>query len=456
MKLEYARGQCYDGAAAMAGRKKGVATVIKRINPKCLYTHCYGHALNLAVGDSVKNVKLLSDSFGTIKEICNLVKKSPKRETHLKLLRQNNENENCGVHSFCPTRWTIRGQSCKAMIDNYDELMQLWEWSLGNVKDTEMKARIRGVQTYMQQFKFIFGCKLGKMILVHTDNLSRTLQASTCTAVEGQDSASCTVKALKSIRNDESFSSFWKIVKLDQDRLGINDPSLPRKKRRPEKVDNYFVPITYHHPVTTEEMYRQIYFDAIDNATQTITDRFDQPDWVVYRNMQQIFLKAFKGESFEEELDNVCETFGDDLDKDELTAQLEVMRVCSEEPIDNAKELVSFLQSLNAGRKRLMPQVVVLAKLLLVMPATNAVSERSFSALKRVKTYMRATTTSKRLNNLMVIHIHKDMTDRIDLCDVGKSFIWKENRHQVFGKFTKNDSLPKNISVSKSTQTIQT
>ena len=45
------------------------------------------------------------------------------------------------------------------MIDKYDELMGLWEWSLTNVHDTEMKARIRGVQSYMQQFKFLFGCQ---------------------------------------------------------------------------------------------------------------------------------------------------------------------------------------------------------------------------------------------------------------------------------------------------------
>ena len=48
-RIQDARGQCYDGAAAMAGAKTGVATQIKAINGKCLYTHCYGHALNLAI-----------------------------------------------------------------------------------------------------------------------------------------------------------------------------------------------------------------------------------------------------------------------------------------------------------------------------------------------------------------------------------------------------------------------
>jgi len=162
LRLSDARGQCYDGAASMSGKRKGAATVIKSKNPKCLYTHCYGHALNLAVGDSIKSVKLLSETFGTIKEVCKLVKKSPKRESHLKELRSLSENENRGVHAFCPTRWTIRGQSCQAMLENYDELMELWEWSLETVKETEMVARIRGVMVFMTKFKFLFGCLLGK------------------------------------------------------------------------------------------------------------------------------------------------------------------------------------------------------------------------------------------------------------------------------------------------------
>ena len=45
---------------------------------------------------------------------------------------------------------------------------------------------------------------------------------------------------------------------------------------------------------------------------------------------------------------------------------------------------------------------------MLVMPATNAVSERSFSALKRVKAYQRSITGEGRLNHLMLLHVHME------------------------------------------------
>ena len=89
-----------------------------------------------------------------------------------------------------------------------------------------------------------------------------------------------------------------------------------------------------------------------------------------------------------------------------------------------------------------------------VMPATNIVSERSFSALKQVKTYLRSTTGDSRLNHLMMLHVHKDRTDALTLVDVANDFVGeKENRKQLFGKFSAND-IPNKFSISsKSTQT---
>ena len=52
-----------------------------------------------------------------------------------------------------------------------------------------------------------------------------------------------------------------------------------------------------------------------------------------------------------------------------------------------------------------------LTKLILVMPATNAISERSFSALRRLKTWLRSTMNQTRLNWCMILHIHNDDTD---------------------------------------------
>ena len=63
LKIVNLRGQCYDGASVMSGHKSGVAARIKDLNKKALYTHCYGHALNLCVKDACINVGCLKNTF---------------------------------------------------------------------------------------------------------------------------------------------------------------------------------------------------------------------------------------------------------------------------------------------------------------------------------------------------------------------------------------------------------
>ena len=53
------------------------------------------------------------------------------------------------------------------------------------------------------------------------------------------------------------------------------------------------------------------------------------------------------------------------------------------------------------AQRDLLDKVVNIMKLILVMPATNSTSERSFSALRRVKTYLRSTMGHKGLNDLL-------------------------------------------------------
>ena len=110
LRFEQARGQCFGGASVMKGHKNGVVTINKSKNPKCLYTHCYGHTLNLAINDTVKNIQILSDTFDTIREICKLITDPPKRDTHLKVSRELSENDFPSVHRFSPTRWTVEGK----------------------------------------------------------------------------------------------------------------------------------------------------------------------------------------------------------------------------------------------------------------------------------------------------------------------------------------------------------
>ena len=81
------------------------------------------------------------------------------------------------------------------------------------------------------------------------------------------------------------------------------------------------------------------------------------------------------------------------------------------------ESLVNFGK--NQSQKMLLPEVTKLGKLFLVLPATNATSERSFSAMKRIKTYLRNTTN--RLNHCILLHVHCKKTDQLNMIEIANS-----------------------------------
>ena len=85
--------------------------------------------------------------------------------------------------------------------------------------------------------------------------------------------------------------------------------------------------------------------------------------------------------------------------------------------------------------KDLCCKVHHLLQIFLIIPATTSTSERTLSAMRRLKNYLRSTMTQQRLNHTLVLHSHKLRTDNMNLPEVAASFISaNERRQQYFGK----------------------
>lgn len=346
---------------------------------------------------------------------------------------------NPGIRILCPTRWTVRANSIASVIENNDVLQSTWEEAADIVKDTETKSRIRGVSAVMGNFDFIFGAMLGELILNHADNLSSTLQHKTMSAAAGQEIARMTVQTLKSLRSDAMFDLFWAKVNQFTSTHEVNDPRLPRQRKRPRRYEEGTSDGDFHE--TPKQYFRQHYFEAIDLIVNCIQDRFDQPGYKVYSTLESLLVKACKQEEFEDDLETVCTFYKDDFDKPILRVQLltfaiHFKQVTAEDGVISIFDLQTYFSTLSKAQSALVDQVTKLMQLILVMPATNASSERSFSALRRVKSYLRSTMLQERLNHLMLLHVHKDRTDKLCLKTAINEFIQDSpHRSNIFAKY---------------------
>ena len=148
------RGQSYDGASNMCGVRNGVSMQILAKEPRATFMYCYGHALNLATADVVRNVKCLKNTLDTTLEVSKLLKYSPRRGGIFEKLKSEISPETPGFRTLCPTRWTVRAASLASIKDNYKVLQELWDEALDIAKDSDTCARIIGVQHVMTTFEY--------------------------------------------------------------------------------------------------------------------------------------------------------------------------------------------------------------------------------------------------------------------------------------------------------------
>ena len=198
LPLERCRGQCYDGASNMSGRRSGVAARIQQEEPRALYVHCMGHSLNLAVQDTFRSVKVMADTFDTVLEMAKVFKYSAKKKAMLLKLKADLSPETMGIRPLCPTRWTVRAESLRSVILNYSVIHSVLEEIIEEYRgNSEATSQARGIMVTMENFSFLFGVVIGEKLFSITDTLSKALQKKTMCAMEAKRLAAVTLASLK-------------------------------------------------------------------------------------------------------------------------------------------------------------------------------------------------------------------------------------------------------------------
>ena len=82
--------------------------------------------------------------------------------------------------------------------------------------------------------------------------------------------------------------------------------------------------------------------------------------------------------------------------------------------------------------RALFGEVDTLLRLLLVVPASSATAERSFSCLRRLKHYLRCTMSQCTLNHLAVLHVNQDRVDALDLHAIHRECVASNDYRKMF------------------------
>ena len=424
LSAEKLRSQTYNGAANMSGKFHGCQAAIKKHQPLARFIHCGAHITQLVVAKSVQQAAFIRDALDHIHEFDKLYTRSAKFK-HLYLSQNYDDVEvvNPGpIKPIYPTRWLTRFAAVKSVLQNYSHILNALQTAAENF-GTSGAARANGIYACLANSKCVLGLHAASPILELLETLNRSLQGSSV-QVHGMIRNVQLVKTeLSNIRTSESFESIFKKAQEMIDGLGLEPVILPKRKipRRFQEGE-----AAEHQFKSAEEVYRTQFYAAIDVAITSLDEYFDSPDITEYQELSNMLVTG----AFSSDLVKNYPELGSST----LAVELQ-MYVNNFKRLTLAEHLIVF-REMEQSVRRMFPAVENLLRLLLTSPASSCEAERSFSALRRLKTWLRSTMTQTRLNHVAICHGHRDMLSEISGQEIAEEFVRANDaRCRVFGKF---------------------
>ncbi|CAN7983570.1 unnamed protein product [Ixodes hexagonus] len=443
------RGHCFDGAANMAGRFTGVQKRITEAEPRSIFVHCSNHCLDLALQEVARNCRVVGDALNIVKDVSNAILESKNRKTVYSsvVLPPGNDGgeQDCSGPStlllpLCPTRWTVRVKSMERFVVNYErvqatlkELLEV-QSSLSGTSKTAMKGY--EYEKVLKKFETLLGINLSIALFGPCEQLARILQCPVYRAAGAKEAAEALCDRLAKLRSDASFDVLWQRTNSRARELGLKEPSVPRVSQPPRRLQFTDKP---QEPAAldTKSSQRKEFFAAIDRITNEIRRRFEQPGMEQLIGLEHIFADAAEGRYFAaDDLKDLLGVHAADFDISRLSAQLVLLPTLLRDEGPAASErILQILQGKSADLQEMMDQVVRYLQLVFSVPASAASGERSFSALRRVKTFLRNRMTQRRLTHLLLLHVHKKRAAELQLDAVMREFVCRTaERTSTFGR----------------------
>lgn len=232
-------------------------------------------------------------------------------------------------------------------------------------------------------------------------------------------------------RTEEKWEEIWSHVICRSKQLDLEMPKLPRVRRPPAKLEQSVTAVAPHQFDDINTKCKVEYFELLDLLVAELDRRFDQP------GMHKLLVieRVLTDKANPNDIDFIMDTYSAYISsRSSLIRQLESLKdLCD----GNQKKLSDVLSKLRDVHEKnldvLFKDVLILGRIYLACPITSVECERSFSALRRLKTWLRRTTGQSRLNHELILLAHSRR--EVDLDSVIDDFIGlNEQRKNDFGR----------------------
>ncbi|XP_052799078.1 uncharacterized protein LOC128230674 [Mya arenaria] len=404
----------------MSGKYRGVQALVRERSPHTNYVHCKAHCLNLALVHS-SNIPCVRTMMSTVQDISFMFDYPAKRlvafvdELSRDATIKEEMEQRTKLRTLCQTRWSSRADALATFKNAFPVVVHTLE-TLNDDGDNKAGQYPAGILC----FELIRALIVAEHVLSSTVALTNLLQKEDNDILHAVGEAKVVIQLMNNERNDpDVWGALFKKATNIAAELDII-PSRPRRAGRQNHRANPDVDtVSDYWRITLFNVFLDHLIQKIETCILSNKDRFAAQYLLPNRlpDLQDKMLPSIYG-AYVPDLQHSFRGFGNEVARWRVQWNIEESRL-------------PWLQdTLRQTSKDLYPCIYGILGVLLTMPPTSASFERSFSAMKRIKNYLRSTMSTDRMSSLALLHIHKD-TD-VDINNVINTFASRKCRKLNF------------------------
>lgn len=389
--------QCFDDASNMSGCYNGVQARLEAICPRePLFIHCWVHVLNLILQDVVKSVSLCSRTFNLLQKLYTTIEGSAQYMSSIADMHLDDGLQI--LQSLCSTRWAARCTNLRIVDRCLPVFIAANAASVAlQGADIDLSAAVTAVESPKGFVKHLRRDGEFEQMYSASENKCSTL---------GID-YSCSDRATGKRRKISLLAALIGSMVLDSFVTKSSD-AIKQHLSQAEQLKN--------------EMNLDFYLPVLDTLIMSLNTRFNDESVAMINNISAILTATPDDEQFSnaiKSLGNIARVDSDVcLAEGKLLFQHDMYNKSAGKCTLRDLANTMITQQHNVAYSNFFNLILFL----LTLPVTSASCERAHSKVDLVKSSIRASMTSNRLEDLVLISCEKGIVDKINLSAVVDRF----------------------------------
>lgn len=438
INIDDCRGQSFDNASNMAGVYNGLQAKIKEKAPLALFIPCAAHSLNLVGSSAAESCGEACKFFMLLQEIYVFFTCSTKRWECLTSVMSTSYQKKT-IKKVCPTRWSARDDACQSLRESWEEVhIALTEIANDSTEKATTRCESQGILRRLERFETAFMVCFWSTVLHRIHKVSKAIQSETVDVLSVTNLYGSLEEYFMEQRNH--FDDFEKLAMDIAKTTSYEKDNKRQPKRkvwddedqsgevnftgRDDLKTNTFLPVI--DSFVCEFKNRKMAYDVFQDRFYFLTQLCECDNKTDQRDMEETLRKKAT---------NLNHIYTNDLDSDFTEECIHFQKYCAmamgndQAPGQSLKEILKFLRF--NSLEDVYPNLDIALRISLCIPATNCAGERSFSCLRRVKNYLRTSTSEQRLNSLSLLCIEANTTKTLSYEDIINEFAIKKSRKKT-------------------------